>query len=125
MTSPYSVALLRHAEQRGLVSAFNFTLRFYPLSQHVHGLISEGGLGEVRLVSGQYLQDWLLLDTDWNWRLEPKLGGELRAVADIGSPWMDLTTFLVGKRITEVMDDLATFIKTRFEPAGPVETFAT
>ncbi|OLB88440.1 MAG: dehydrogenase [Actinobacteria bacterium 13_2_20CM_2_66_6] len=125
MTSAESADLLHLAEQSGLVHAVNFNLRFYPLSQHVHGLIREGELGEVRLVSGQYLQDWLLLDTDWNWRLEPKLGGELRAVADIGSHWMDLTTFLVGKRITEVMADLATFIKTRFEPAGPVETFAT
>jgi predicted dehydrogenase len=76
-------------------------------------------------VSGQYLQDWLLLDTDWNWRLEPELGGDLRAVADIGSHWMDLTTFLTGKRINAVMADLTTFIKIRRQPAGPVETFAT
>jgi len=79
----------------------------------------------VRLVSGHYLQDWLLLDTDWNWRLEPQLGGELRAVADIGSHWMDLTSFLVGRRITGVMADLTTFIKNRHQPTGPVETFAT
>jgi predicted dehydrogenase len=88
-------------------------------------LIAEGGLGEVRLVSGHYLQDWLLLDTDWNWRLEPELGGELRAVADIGSHWMDLTTFLTGKRISAVMAELGTFIKVRRQPAGPVETFAS
>ena len=124
MTSAESAELLHFAEQSGRVHAVNFNLRFYPICQHVHGLIKEGGLGEVRLVSGHYLQDWLLLDTDWNWRLDPKLGGELRAVADIGSHWMDLTTFLTGKRITEVMADLATFIKTRRQPAGPVETFA-
>src|SRR5207253_2389022 len=81
--------------------------------------------GDVRLVSGHYLQDWLLLDTDWNWRLDPQLGGDLRAVADIGSHWMDLTTFLTGQRITAVMADLTTFIKTRLQPSGPVETFAT
>ena len=125
MTAAESADLLQLAEQSGRVHAVNFNLRFYPICQHMHGLIEEGGLGEVRLVSGRYLQDWLLLDTDWNWRLDPKLGGDLRAVADIGSHWMDLTTFLVGKRITEVMADLATFIKTRYEPAGPVETFAT
>jgi len=125
MTSAESADLLHLAEQSGRVHAVNFNLRFYPLCQHVHGLIKEDGLGEVRLVSGHYLQDWLLLDTDWNWRLDPKLGGELRAVADIGSHWMDLTTFLTGKRITEVMADLATFIKTRRQPAGPLQTFAT
>ncbi len=125
MTPAESADLLHLAEQSGRVHAVNFNIRFYPICQHVHGLIMEGALGDVRLVSGRYLQDWLLLDTDWNWRLEQKRGGDLRAVADIGSHWMDLTSFLVGKRITEVMADLTTFIKTRFEPAGPVETFAT
>src|SRR6267378_2596912 len=121
MTSDQSAELLEVAERSGRVHAVNFNLRFYPINQHVHGLIRQGGLGEIRLVSGHYLQDWLLFDTDWNWRLEPELGGDLRAVADIGSHWMDLTTFLTGKRITAVMADLATFITTRRQPTGPVE----
>jgi len=125
MTAAESAELLQLAEQSGRVHAVNFNLRFYPLCRHVRGLVKQGELGDIRLISGHYLQDWLLLDTDWNWRLEPELGGELRAVADIGSHWMDLTTFLAGKRITSVMADLATFIKTRRRPAGPVETFAT
>ena len=125
MTSAESAELLELAERSGLVHAVNFNVRFYPTNQHVHGMIAAGELGDVRLVSGHYLQDWLLLDTDWNWRLEPELGGELRAVSDIGSHWMDLMTFLTGRRIAGVMADLATFIKTRHKPAGPVETFAT
>ena len=125
MTAAESAELLQLAEQSGRVHAVNFNLRFYPLCRHVRGLVKQGELGDIRLISGHYLQDWLLLDTDWNWRLEPELGGGLRAVADIGSHWMDLTTFLAGKRITSVMADLATFIKTRRRPAGPVETFAT
>jgi predicted dehydrogenase len=123
MTPGESADLLRVAEQSGRVHATNFNIRFYPVCQHVHGMIKKGELGDVRLVSGRYLQDWLLLETDWNWRLEPERGGELRAVADIGSHWMDLTTFLTGKRIVAVMADLATFIKKRRQPAGPVETF--
>ena len=125
MTAAESAELLQLAEQSGRVHAVNFNLRFYPLCRHVRGLVKQGELGDIRLISGHYLQDWLLLDTDWNWRLEPELGGELRAVADIGSHWMDLTTFLAGKRITSVMADLATFIKTRRQPAAPVETFIT
>jgi predicted dehydrogenase len=74
-------------------------------------------------VSGHYLQDWLLLDTDWNWRLEPELGGNLRAVVDIGSHWMDLTSHVTGQRIVSVMADLKTFIPVRQQPIGPVETF--
>ena len=85
----------------------------------------DGGLGEVRLVTGRYFQDWLLLDTDWNWRLEPDRGGALRAVGDIGSHWLDLVAFITGQRITSVMADLATFIPTRRQPSGPVETFST
>jgi len=123
MTPAESADLLQMAEHSGLVHATNFNLRFYPVVQHVHGMVREGALGEVRLVSGHYLQDWLLLDTDWNWRLEPELGGVLRAVSD--SHWMDLTTFLTGKRIVAVMADLATFIKKRRQPSGPMETFAT
>src|SRR5438067_11184619 len=76
-------------------------------------MVAAGEIGEVRLVSGHYLQDWLLQDTDWNWRVDPHLGGDLRAVADIGSHWMDLTTFLLGKRIRSAMADLVTFISRR------------
>jgi len=125
MTSAQSAELVELAARSGRVHAVNFNIRFYPVNQHVHGLIAARELGEIRLVSGHYLQDWLLLETDWNWRLEPDLGGELRAVADIGSHWLDLTTFLTGRRISAVMADLSTFIKTRRQPAGPVETFAT
>jgi predicted dehydrogenase len=113
LTSAESSDLLRVAEKSGRVHAVNYNLRFYPMCQHVHGMVAAGELGEVRLVSGHYLQDWLLLDSDWNWRVDPRLGGELRAVGDIGSHWMDLTTFLLGERISSVTADLATFIQRR------------
>ena len=107
------------------MNAVNFNIRFYPLNQHAHELVATGELGDVRLVTGRYFQDWLLLDTDWNWRLEPDRGGALRAVGDIGSHWLDLVAFITGQRVTSVMADLATFIPTRRQPAGPVETFST
>ena len=125
MTSAESAELVRLAESSGLVHAVNFNIRFYPLCQHLHQLVREGGLGSVRLVTGHYLQDWLMLDTDWNWRLDPALGGTLRAVSDIGSHWLDLTSFLTGSRVASVSADLETFIKERRQPTGPVETFAT
>jgi predicted dehydrogenase len=70
------------AKQKGLVNAVNFNLRFYPLSHQAPALLSSGELGDVYIVQGSYLQDWLLLPTDWNWQLEPGLGGNMRAVAD-------------------------------------------
>lgn len=125
MTSAESRELVGLAAQSGLVNAVNFNLRWYPLNQHVATMVAGGGLGDVRLVTGHYLQDWLLLDTDWNWRLEGERGGALRAVGDIGSHWLDLTGFLTGLRVEAVMADLTTFIPVRRKPAGPVQTFAT
>jgi predicted dehydrogenase len=125
MSATDSAELVEFAGRSGLVNAVNFNIRFYPLNQHVRELVASGGLGDVRLVTGHYLQDWLLLQTDWNWRLEPDKGGSLRAVGDIGSHWLDLLTFLTGQRVTAVMADLTTFIEQRAQPRGPVETFST
>lgn len=125
MTSAESAELVELAASRGLVNAVNFNIRFYPLNQHVAGLVRDGGIGDVRLVTGRYFQDWLLYDTDWNWRLEKDQGGALRAVGDIGSHWLDLITFLTGRRVEAVMADLTTFIPVRQKPVGPVQTFST
>ncbi len=124
MTAAESAELVQLAGQSGRVAAVNFNIRFYPLNQHLREAVAGGELGDVRLISGHYFQDWLLLETDWNWRLEPERGGALRAVGDIGSHWLDLTSFISGLRVTEVMADLATFIPVRRQPAGPVETFS-
>ena len=124
-TSRESAELVRLAREAGVVNAVNFNIRFYPVNQHLAQLVADGGLGEVRLVTGHYFQDWLLLDTDWNWRLDPAEGGALRAVGDIGSHWLDLAGFVGGLRIESVMADLVTFVKVRHQPAGPVETFST
>ena len=116
MTANESGDLVRLAAASGLVNAVNFNIRFYPLNQHVAGFVRDGGVGDVRLVTGRYFQDWLLYDTDWNWRLEPERGGALRAVGDIGSHWLDLTTFLTGQRVQAVMADLTTFIPVALPP---------
>ncbi len=124
VTSVESAELVRLAKARGVVNATNFNLRFYPLNQHVCEMIASGEVGVPRFVTGHYLQDWLLFDTDWNWRLEPEQGGALRAVGDIGSHWLDLVSFLAGIRVASVMADLATFVPVRRQPTGPVQTFA-
>ena len=124
MNAAESAELVRLAETSGLVNAVNFNIRFYPLNQHLRHAVAEGALGDIRLVTGRYFQDWLLHETDWNWRLEPDKGGALRAVGDIGSHWLDLMTFITGRPVISVMADLATFIGQRQQPTGPVETFA-
>ncbi len=123
MDTRQSAELVKLAAEKRLVNAINFNLRFYPISQQARSMVQSGELGEVFILQGSYLQDWLLLPTDWNWRLEPGLGGSLRAVADIGSHWMDLTTFISGLRIDKVMADFKTVHPKRKKPARPVETF--
>jgi predicted dehydrogenase len=124
MDSSQTGELLELARRSGLVHAVNFNIRFYPQVQEAAARVAAGELGDVHLVSGGYLQDWLLLDTDWNWRLDPAQGGSLRAVGDIGSHWLDLMTFVTGSRVEAVMAELVTVVPVRREPTGPVETFA-
>jgi len=123
MNSAESIELVQLAKEKQLVNAVNFNIRFYPLSHQARQLVQSGEIGDVYIVQGSYLQDWLLLSTDWNWRLEPQFSGEMRAVADIGSHWLDLTTFITGLQIEAVCADFATFLKTRKKPTQPVETF--
>lgn len=99
-------------------------LRFYPLVQQMRAMCKDGELGEILIVQGTYSQDWLLLDTDWNWRLESKENGASRTMADIGSHWCDMAEFVTGQRITALCADLQTFYKKRKRPKGPVETFS-
>lgn len=115
--------LVQLAAERKLVNAVNFNIRMYPMSQQARSMVRGGELGDVFILQGSYLQDWLLFPTDWNWRLEPGLGGTLRAVGDIGSHWLDLLTFITGLRVDEVYADFKTFHPIRKKPAKPLETF--
>ena len=125
MTSEESAELLQLAEGSGLVHCTNFNIRFYPQVQQARALVQTGAVGAVWNAHGGYLQDWLLLPTDWNWRLEPEKGGQLRAVADIGSHWLDLLQFVTGLRVQTLLADLATTIRVRRRPAREIETFAS
>lgn len=112
------------AEKTGKVHAVHFNVRFYPLVWEARELVRQGRVGRIFAIHGSYLQDWLFYETDYNWRLEPELSGPSRAVADIGSHWLDLVEFISGQRVVEVFADFATFHKVRKKPLKPVETYA-
>jgi predicted dehydrogenase len=124
LTAAESGELVDLAEAAGVVNCTNFMARFYPLAQQARSLVREGALGEIWNVRGSYLQDWLLRPTDWNWRLEPERAGDLRAIGDIGSHWLDLVQFVSDGRIVEVFADLQTVLPVRRRPPGSVQTFA-
>ena len=106
-----------------LLTAVNYNVRFYPLALQARQLIQQGAIGRVLSVRGAYIQDWLLKETDWNWRLLPEEGGELRAIGDIGTHWMDLILFLTGLQIDSVFADLSTMIPVRQRPKVARATF--
>ena len=116
------VKLARECKRAGAVA---YNLRYYPLCQEAKALVASGAIGNPRLVHGSFLQDWLLHASDWNWRLVPKLGGELRAVSDIGTHWLDLIMWITGAKVNEVCADLGTTVPVRQRPRGRVETFKT
>lgn len=124
MNSEESAELVALAKNKGLVNAVNFNYRYYPLVQQMRIMVQNGELGNVFAVQGCYMQDWLLYDTDWSWRLDPKMAGESRVMGDIGSHWFDLIQFVTGKNIVQVLADLLTLHEYRKKPKGEVETFS-
>jgi predicted dehydrogenase len=125
MTSAQTTELVKAWRERpAQVAAVNYNLRFYPLSIHARSLVRSGEIGQVVHVHGSYVQDWLLYPTDFNWRVLKTEGGELRAVGDVGTHWLDLVGFVSGLEVEAVMADLMTVHTTRLmPPAGSVETF--
>ncbi len=116
--------LVELAGEKELVNAVNFNVRYYPLMRQLRQMVEKGEIGGIFAVHGSYLQDWLFYPTDYNWRLEPNLAGKSRAVADIGSHWLDLIEYITGLKVIEVMADFATFHKIRKKPLKPLETYA-
>jgi predicted dehydrogenase len=112
--------LVRLAKEKSLANCTFHNLRYYPQVQNIRRICESGGLGEILVVQGTYSQDWLLYDTDWNWRIET---GPSRAFADIGTHWCDMVEHITGLRIGSLCADLHTFHSTRRKPKGSVETF--
>lgn len=107
------------------VFAVNYMCRFFPAILQMRAMVARGDLGKIIHVQGHFFQDWLLHETDYNWRLLASEGGKLRAVGDIGTHWIDAVSFILGSRVERVFAHLETFHKTRFRPPGALKTFAT
>jgi predicted dehydrogenase len=124
MTSDQSAKMVAQADSSGKVCAVCYNIRFYPLNQQAHGMVQAGDVGTPHFITGHYHQDWLAEATDWNWRLDEAKGGALRSVGDIGTHWVDLTSFVTGQKPEAVMAELITFLPERQKPVGAAETFS-
>ena len=123
MKSGEAKELIELARAKKRANAVHFNVRFYPIIHQARAMIQSGELGEIFAVNGSYQQDWLFKKTDYSWRLEPEFSGESRAIADIGSHWMDAAEFMTGIKISGVCADFATFYPVRKKPLRPVETY--
>lgn len=123
MTAAETAELAALAAASPLVTAVNYNVRFYPHVLEMRRQRAVGELGDLIHITGSYLQDWLLYDTDYNWRVDADAGGALRAVADIGTHWFDAACFISGLEPEAVFADLKTAHETRVKPRGGTETF--
>jgi predicted dehydrogenase len=115
--------LVNLARERALRNCVCHNLRYYPMVQQMRRMREDGDLGELLVVQGTYSQDWLLYETDWNWRIDAKTGGTLRAMGDIGSHWFDMAEHVTGLRVRSLCADLQIFYSTRKRPKQSIETF--
>jgi predicted dehydrogenase len=123
MNSQQSRVLVKIAAESKVAAAVAYNIRFYPLCLEARERIARQPGARVFHVTGSYVQDWLLKETDFNWRVMATEGGELRALADIGTHWLDLVQFITGLKIVSLCSDLATVHPTRCRPGGSVQTF--
>ena len=124
MNAQQSAELVEMARSRKQAAGVCYNLRFYPLNLEARDMARRGDLGQVYAINGSYVQDWLFYDTDYNWRVLADQGGPLRAVADIGTHWMDLVLSITGLEVQAVLADLKTVHPVRKRPKGEVETFS-
>jgi predicted dehydrogenase len=116
--------LVSLAARQGLRNCVCHNLRYYPMVQQMRRMREAGDLGEILAVQGTYFQDWLLYETDWNWRIDSKVSGPSRCMADIGSHSFDMAEHVTGLRVSALCADLQNFHPTRKQPKQSVETFA-
>ena len=125
LASGETAQLVDHAARSEVVTGVCFNYRHYPLARQLKSMLEAADEPRPHLVRGSYAQDWLLEQTDWNWRVEPSEGGASRAVGDIGSHWFDLAQYVTGDRITGVLAEMGQLYPDRARPASGVATFAS
>ncbi len=123
MTSEETATCVEAAAKSDRVFAVNYMCRFFPAVLQMRAMIQRGDLGRIIHVQGHFFQDWLLKETDYNWRVLASEGGKLRAVGDIGTHWIDAVSFVLGAKAESVFATIETFHKTRLRPKGEVQTF--
>lgn len=104
--------------KKHLLTAVNFNVRYHEACQRAKTLISSEEFGAPCLISGSYKQEFHVLPNAYMWRYIPSLGGDMRAVTEIGSHWIDLVRYWTGLEITAVSAAFGKFSPDRFLKDG-------
>jgi predicted dehydrogenase len=121
ISSAHSREMMQVAADSGLKTAVQYNIRFYPLN--IEARARAARFGRIYGIRGGYSQDWLLYDTDYNWRVLSARSGPANALGDIGTHFLDLVQWVTGLRIEQVCADLRTTHKTRKRPMGELDAF--
>ena len=101
-SSADATALVDAARERSVVAAVPFVYRYHPMVREARARVAAGEIGALITLDCGYLQDWMLLAEDDDWRAVSADGGPSRAFADIGSHLCDLLEFVAGERIARL-----------------------
>lgn len=107
-TTSEAKKLVDLAKEKKLLTGVNFNYRNNLLVQEMRARVEQNDFGRVLFVQGEYLQDWLMFESDYDWRVDLNAGGPSRALADIGSHCIDVAEYIMGKRIVAVNSTLFT-----------------
>lgn len=124
LTAAEGEELIRLAERKGKRTAVNFNYRNHLMVREMRERFLEGRMGELSHIQAEYLQDWLLYPTDFDWRIQREKGGTSRAVADIGSHCFDTIQYITGQKIVSVYAKFHRQYETRMF-SRETETFAS
>lgn len=112
-------ALHRLVQQSACVFVLTHNYTAYPLVRHARQMVSDGALGNIRIVQAEYPQDWLSTDLEnqgikqAQWRTDPARSGPSGCLGDIGTHAFNLAAFITGLRVQQLSADLHTFVNGR------------
>ena len=117
--------MIAKAREKGVMNGVNYHNRWYPMTAQLREMIKRDELGKIPAVYGTFVQDWLLYETDYSWRVVSQESGTTRAVSDIGTHWLDLIETLTGMQVTEVCADFMRLYDVRKKAKTALETFGS
>ena len=107
------------ARKKNVIFALTHNYSGYPMIRQAQAMVAAGELGEIRVVQGEYPQDWLTTAMEKTgqkqaaWRTDPKRSGAGGCIGDIGTHTYQLMCDVSGLKAEELSADLTTFVKGR------------